>query len=302
MRSLGLRKKIGKKNICLTLLFLFFIDLAFTGGSVSLDWKELRGDHFLIYFLKGHEDFAKEVLHRAEKDYIRIARYLGYSRYSNFWTWENRVKIYIYPNQRLYLKSTGAPQWTAGLADYAKKEIAAFVWSEGFLDALLPHEITHLMFRDFLDFPASGLRKEVPLWLEEGVAQWSEVSRRPARKRVAKELFRKKQIFSLKDMTEVDIMGIKGDGKMSAASAFSKNGTTSRLVFKEEEFIKQYYLQAFSVVGYLIERFGTDLFSQFCRGLRDGKSLDEALGASYPRVITDIEDLEKEWLAYLSQH
>ena len=58
----------------------------------------VKGDHFLVYFTKD-EGFAKDVLNKSELYYNRISSDLGYARYSEFWTWDKRVKIYIYPDK-----------------------------------------------------------------------------------------------------------------------------------------------------------------------------------------------------------
>ena len=156
---------LGKSTLLLSLFFLIF----FCSDSYAFDWQELSGEHFIVYFLE-NKNFAQDTLDKAEVYYRNIAMELGYPRYSDFWTWDNRVKIYIYPDRKTYLQLTGEPAWSAGVASYDRKEIVSFAWSDNFLEFLLPHEITHLMFRDFV-----GFKGEVPLWLDEGVAQWAEV-------------------------------------------------------------------------------------------------------------------------------
>jgi len=52
------------------------------------------------------------------------------------------------------------------------------------------------------------------------------------------------------------------------------------------------------LVGYLIEKYGSDKFAQFCRGLRDGKNVDGALAYAYVDSISNIAELEKRWLEY----
>ncbi|MDB4349908.1 hypothetical protein OAA99_03040, partial [Omnitrophica bacterium] len=148
--------------VTLFLLLLFVL----TGTAAAEDWKELDSDHFVIYYTQD-EKFAKEVTRNAEDYYKDIATDLGYPRYSEFWTWANRVKIYIYPDHASFLKASGQPQWSHGMADYTKKKILSYLWSEMFIDSILPHEIAHLVFRDFVGFTG-----KIPLWLDEGVAQW----------------------------------------------------------------------------------------------------------------------------------
>ena len=144
----------------------FFVSCFFSAVTLTADeigeWKELKGEHFIVCYLQ-NEDFADDVLDKSEVYYSRIAADLNYPRYSEFWTWDKRVKIYIHPNLESFLKATGQPQWSRGMADYNNKQIISYAWSGGFLESLLPHEIAHLIFRDFV-----GFKSEIPLWLDEG--------------------------------------------------------------------------------------------------------------------------------------
>ncbi|MCM8782367.1 MAG: hypothetical protein NC828_04885, partial [Candidatus Omnitrophica bacterium] len=98
----------------------------------------MKGEHFLVYFTQDKK-FPQEAVNKAAVYYQRIASELGYPRYSEFWLWDKRVKIYIYPNHASFLQATGQPQWSHGMADYTKKQIISFMWSEGFVESLLPH-------------------------------------------------------------------------------------------------------------------------------------------------------------------
>ena len=79
-------------------LFLFILlGILCLAASNAGDWLEKKSEHFVVYFNQD-ENFAQAVLDGAEKDYRNIAYDLGYARYSEFWTWDKRVKIYIYPD------------------------------------------------------------------------------------------------------------------------------------------------------------------------------------------------------------
>lgn len=236
------------------------------------NWEELKGDHFIIFFFQGGDKFAKEVLKKAEKYYTQISADLGHERYSDFWQWDQRVKIYIYPTEEAYRKYPGSNPWSHGLADYSNREIRSYAWKEGFLEALLPHELTHLIFRDYVGF--SG---QIPLWLDEGVAQWEEPAKREIVKQAMQEVLKKGEALPLKTLTETDVRNWTDSGKVTA-----------------------FYIQAMSIVDFLVTRFGAGDFIAFCRQLRDGKSFQEALMFSYPTAIRDLSDLEGKWKSYLA--
>ncbi len=246
--------------------------LLLSPSSWGAEWQELKGDHFIVYY-KTDEKFAKDILRQSEGYYKQIASDLGYARYSNFWQWDNRVKIYVYPSEKEFQSATGELSWSKGVANYTTKEILTFAWSQGFLEALLPHEITHLVFRDFV-----GFKGEVPLWLDEGVAQWEEPAKRAIAKQVARSLIASQKYYPLRDLTSMDIRNSK-----------------------DEEAVQFFYMQSVTVVEFLIKKHGAQSFTEFCRQLRDGKSLEEALRFTYSASMRTLEDLQSQWIKYVME-
>jgi hypothetical protein len=274
----------------LLLFFVFPILFFARTGLSAINWEEVKGEHFIVYFslldspgtsltefAKG-ERFAKDVLRKAEQCYKRIADELGYQRYSKFWTWDKRVKIYVYPDHASFIKATNQPGWSKGMADYTNKMVVSYRWGneKEFLDALLPHEIGHLIFRDFI-----GFKGEVPLWLDEGVAQWQEEAKRKIAKQKANELLKEGRLLSLQKLIAIDTSHLY-------QSMYGRS-------------VHEFYVEAISLVDFLITRYGTDNFTNFCRQLRDGKSLNGALRFSYPTSIRSIDELEEKWIKYIQE-
>lgn len=268
----------------------------FQAGILSQEnWEEYKGQHFLIYFPEGYQDFVERVSNRAEQDYLRISDYLGYGRSLSFWTWERRVKIYIYPDKSSYLQATSTPEWSIGVANYKKRAISSFVDCEDFLDSTLPHEIAHLMFRDFV-----GLSKKIPAWLDEGVAIFAEVKNWQEREESIKENAGDGSVLPLRNLMKMDITVVKNPNGLFIRPAIGKRRQTV-MFLTGESLVNLYYSQASSLVNFLIEVYGTKRFANFCRDLRDGKELEEALQFSYPNSLENIEELEREWLRYLEE-
>lgn len=246
--------------------------LAAASPAGAQEWKDVKGDHFIVRYVNPKEEsFAKDTLRHAEKYYTRIANDLGYNRF-NYWQWDNRVKILIYPSEKEFQLATGQPEWSKGEANYTTKTISTFAWNVEFNQTLLPHEIAHLIFRDFV-----GFKGEVPLWLDEGVAQWNEPATRGYAKQAGYTVVAKRAVLPF------DVM----------CSTYSLAG-------KDDDSVKFFYMQALSVVDFLIRRHGAQAFSQFCRELRDGKSLEQALRAAYPASLSKVTELEKKWMDYVS--
>lgn len=277
------------------ILLCFFLILICLLATLAQAWQELSSEHFFIYFDQ-EEKFAKEVLDKAEVYYREIALDLGYPRYSEFWTWGKRAKIYIYANHEAFLKATNQPNWSEGMADYAKKEIISYIQSKGFLESILPHEMAHLIFRDFV-----GFKGIIPLWIDEGVSQWSEKVKRKEMDALAKQLFAKDALISVDDMMKLDIRRLSEIDRVYIRPTRTKDGRAGILFLSTDNLVNTFYIQSVSLVGFLISKYGTDRFTHFCRELRDGKALEEALRSAYPSYIASLADLEFAWRKYLER-
>lgn len=288
------------------LIVIFLINwLCVPSFSSEKEWKDLSGEHFIVYF-NGDEEFTKEVLKNAERYYTKIAAELGYPRYSGFWTWSNRIKIYIYPDQDAFIKATGEPASSRGMADYKKREINGYALGTDFIDSTLPHEIAHLTFRDFV-----GLKRQIPPWLDEGVAQWAEEKKRPEIKALAKQLYDENTLLSIEDITSKEtFLSIKTimnhylihvkDYWLFLRSNRNKMGEITLLLFTPKLFIDTYYLQAASFVGFLLEKYGSSKFADFCREIGDGKSADEAIRSTYHDTMQNLKEVERNWRDYIA--
>lgn len=273
-------------------LQLLFFSILITACAVPVaaeDWQELGSDHFIIYYLRD-ADFAKDVARNAEKYYKKIAVGIGFPRYSEFWTWKNRVKIYIYLDHASYIKASEMPEWSHGMADYGKKKIMSYARSDIFVESVLPHEIAHLIFRDFVGFTG-----KIPLWLDEGVAQWSEDKKKRAMKELAKMAYEEDQLLSLKDLTELDIMRLKEYDKIHLRPTITKKGEPGVLIMDTDTLVSNFYLVSVSLIDFLIDRYGSERFGQFCRELKDEKSVEEALKFAYSTNLQSLNELEMKW-------
>lgn len=235
-----------------------------------MGWHEIKGQHFLVYH-QGHRVFADKVQQRAEQEYHRITRDLGITRYGKFWVWERRVKIYIHHSKETFIKETGAPAWVGGRANFVDRVIRSYAGSDRFLDTVLPHEMTHLIFREFV-----GFKSDVPLWLDEGVAQWEEVLERDRRMKLARRLHAMGRLMPLDRLTRTDIRRVPSGIKAV-----------------------EFYAQAVSLVGFMIEKFGARRFRIFCGHLRDGKPMNDALKFAYPSSMRNLNQLESAWSRHL---
>jgi hypothetical protein len=294
--------KIKKAPIYSVLFFILLLAFQPNPSQATDDkWLELKGEHFIV-FTPGPENFknsslAKETLEKAEKYYKSIAFDLDSASSGNFWTWDNRIKIYLYPQKELYLKATGQPDWSEGMADKKTKEIASFIGSRKFLESVLPHEITHLIFENML-----GGENTVPRWLDEGVAQWEEdLTTQHDFQKKARDLFQNDSLLSLKDIFRINIKYFnKEDKKIFFRTVHTQDDHLGLLVLSSNNLIDSYYIESASIVGFLKGSYGTEHFLQFCHELQNGKTFEESLILAYPEYIKTVEELEDKWRAYLA--
>lgn len=276
-------------------IFLFFLSaLIFPSTSLAETWKELKGEHFIVYYLYDNQ-FAQKVIDKAELYYQSIASDLGYPRYRDFWSWEHRVKIYIYGDRDSYAAATHRPEWSGGVADYKNKLISSYAGNQNFLENVLPHEIAHLIFRDFI-----GFKGEVPLWIDEGVAQWWTAGmKNSVIQTQTKKLFRHGDLLTIDEITNFNIRKLPETDYIKDVRY--PDGSSAVLIADRNKLIEIFYLQAASLIGFMRERYGPVRFTNFCQELRDGKTLDKALQSAYGEYFQNTEGLEKEWKDYLSQ-
>ncbi len=241
-------------------------------------WHELKDKHFFVYYQsKEDHELAKLVLRRAEEYYQKIGTQLGYTRYGNFWTWEERAKILMFHDQKSFVEATGQPLWTTGYADrdlyvLRSRVIVTFKQEKEFLDGLLPHEISHLILHDFIP------RERIPMWFDEGVAQLPEPAKKDVADHIARTLVKKGAYIPFEILASLDIRRERDTGMVQA-----------------------FYAQSLSVVQFLLEKYGSDSFARLCRYLKDGKSFEAALSAAYPNTMSSMKDLEQKWLKYMKQ-
>lgn len=241
-------------------------------------WQTIKGKHFIVYFYnKQQSSIASRVLNEAEGYYDKVAYQIGYSRYSDFWTWEDRVKIFIFPDRLSFVMTTGQKEWSKGYAVrdsklFESRAIVTYNQEESFIDNLLPHEIAHLIVKDFI-----GFEKSLPLWFDEGIAQQQETP----------------------DAAEEEGMTrLAKDGQYIPFDIFQNLDIRQ----ETDEFkVAVFYAQSRSVVEFLIRVYGQESFQRFCINLRDGMDFAEALGHAYPATIDSVATLGAKWAGHMQQ-
>jgi len=264
--------------------FFFLIAGSAWGFDASFDpegWLKFEGDHFVVLCPPGiDEDEAHAVLDHAEDYYNDIADDIGYTRYQNFWTWGNRVKIIIFGDKDTYVRQTGQPPWSGGFASmyselFKSRIIVSYAGQPNFIEVILPHEITHLILHDFI-----GFDRPIPRFFDEGVAQLEQKDDSLNHMDAMAHLIVGGRIIPLQELLQFDLVAHKNDA----------------------ESVSIFYVESLYIVDFLVKTYGKDAFKELCRHLRDGDGFEEALKSSYYPTIDSMQALQDKWFEYAKQY
>jgi len=185
------------------------------------------------------------------------------------WTRDSR-KSYVFftNNQDTYQRLTGRPAWSGGVASLSERKIYLFKSEEAF--GILAHELTHIYFDSF--FPAE---RTSPLWLSEGMATYIQSERAhstPVWLTQNLTLIEKGGGFKLDDLVRID--------NMQGA---------------DENNVRLWYAESYSVVRFLTRMKAGEAFYTFCKRLRDGTPIHQALYQAYGMPYNKLSSLEYAW-------
>ncbi|MBF0484832.1 MAG: hypothetical protein HQL25_09030 [Candidatus Omnitrophica bacterium] len=240
------------------------------------EWHEKNSEHFIVRYVSlDDESLSGEFIRAAEHYYDRLGGLIGYKRYDSFWTWDDRAIIFIYPDKKKFMSDTGQPEWSLGGSTndevhFKKRVIITYAQADEFIYGVLPHEITHLVLKDFIK---DG--KSIPVWFQEGLAQLQETKKMDEVYKILPQRVNAGQYIPFSIVNNIDIYKEK-----------------------DKNVVGIFYAQALTMVDYMVKTYGEDKFAYLCRGIRDGAGFDESLRRAYPE-INNMEDFEKKWLSYM---
>lgn len=258
--------KIGRVLVCAALC---------AGAAVCAaapeEWRTEKSTHFIVYYKSAPGDFVSRITENAEYSYNSIADDLGLTRF-NFWLWEERAQIYIYDSAEEYQSATGKPAWVGGDTSPSEKVIRTYVYAPHFFESVLPHEMGHIIYRELVGF----MNFAVPRWLEEGVATHQEKSQYAGSKPALQNAIREGTFIPLAEL----------------------ENTGPQILFSNDA-AQMFYMEAYSIVDFLLTQYGKDAFVTFSQNLRDKKNLPRAVASAYP--FGTLAELDRTWQEYLKR-
>lgn len=257
---------------CIVFVFCLFPACAFAaepGGSFA---NVEKSEHFIVYYQDSPQEQIRNIISASEKYYSDTAQELGFTRFDNFWTWEKRAKIYVYSSAKEYAKATGQPEWSAAQVNPATRQIQLYPQMQFLYDNILPHEIGHIVFREFV-----GLNRYLPLWLDEGVACHLEKNLRCERFISALAMVRSARLISIGELNNIK------RGELIIPGIF--------------------YAISLSVVEFLLHEYGREKFFDFCRALSRLKSGEPWMAAVENAYhIESLEEMDLQWKEFMLKY
>jgi oligopeptide transport system substrate-binding protein len=223
-------------------------------------WRTISGEGLTLHWYNGGEAFGAELHDSAVKSLADLAQSTGLKP-------DGPIDLYIYANAQAVKDSIlYQPGWTGGAA-YASHNIVIIGISPESLDwgkRGVAHELTHVL-AGHLAFSCLGF---VPIWLEEGLAVYGEGGLSGDELRQFKAAVADDSLASVRALS----------------AEFSEDRSKADLS----------YSQSYSLVNFLIDKYGHDKILALLRTLRGGQTVDEALQATYG---FNTEGLEDAWRA-----
>jgi tetratricopeptide (TPR) repeat protein len=233
----------------------------------SASWQVAETTHFRVLHSQSRE-LAEKVARVAEQTRVAMSRkWLG----SAGENWQPKCDVVLHATGNDYTRITGVPASSPGHSKIETDPATGRVVSRRMdlrcdnptmVTAVLPHETTHVVLAGHFD------GKPVPRWVDEGVAVLTEPAERIGQHR--QNLARAQQggdLFPVPELMSLDN-------------------------YPHPRRIIAFYAQSVSLVEYLTQQKGPQVFCQFVRdGLRDGYA--DALRRHYG--IRDLAELERQW-------
>ena len=230
-------------------------------------WQMLDTGNFRIY----HADpaLANKVGQAAEAARRDLMK--RWSKSTARPNWQPPCEIYLYPTAKQYATMTGQPEDSPGFSTMGmnagritSRRINLRADHPTLVQAVLPHEITHVILADHFT------ERQIPRWADEGLAVLSEPDDEQRRR-------------------AADLIKPLGDNRVFAIDALMN------MDYPDERYWNLYYAQSVSLTRFLVEQGTPAQMIQFLQASqRDG--YEPALRRVYK--IEGFGDLQRRWVPY----
>ena len=221
-------------------------------------YSQLYTPHFLL--LSYNEQLLNNVVQYIEQIYSSVISDTNLYNFNPF----ERYTIYIYKDSKDYKEKTKRPEWSGGYVSSRK----IYTYESDNIKNILSHEVTHLIFNDFL----ATLAEKIPKWIHEGLA-----------------IHQEKKFSNLKTYPFDKMNFLPADEFLN----FDLSKASS-------EKVNIWYLQSGSIISFMLDNYPKEHFYNFILKLKETANIDNALSWGYQSRFNNFSDLEAEWHKGLS--
>lgn len=221
-------------------------------------WKRLTQDKVSILWYEGDQAFAQRLMQAAQGALTRLAQDTGTRL-------ERPVQLYIYASSEALRGARVFPQeWEGGVAfpDHGIIAIGISLGNLAWGETTVAHELSHVVTYQM----TLNCYGDLPTWLDEGLATYAEGEPEPNLKARLQRAISQDQLHSVK----------------SLSSSFPAQAEAANLA----------YAQSYSLVDFLIRRYGQEKMLSLLAAFKEGLTYDEALQKVYG---WDRDGLDREW-------
>jgi hypothetical protein len=228
--------------------------------------RTLKTKHFRFTFSEKDQRLVKSLAQASESIYDDVVSDVGVPPRPG-------VEVYLAASHEDFLRrqpnAQKAPEWAAGLA-YPDENLIILKSPRAALFGTIDpfrtfrHEIAHLTLHQAL----AGVR--IPRWLDEGLAMYE-----------AKE-------WTFRTTAVISTVTLKKD--------FIPLAALNREFPLDVQEAETAYAESFSMIAYLLNRFGREKFRAFIRNLQEGKTVSQSVDGAFGMTFYT---LEKEWHRHL---
>lgn len=227
------------------------------------DWREVSAGPLTLHFYGQREAEARRLLDAASGALARLEQGVGVTLTHPVHIWVYRtsadLRLAIPSRSKVYDERV----LTLGMA--MAEDTLVILGSAPEVDLVIGHELSHLVVGLATRNPLGGL----PRWLDEGLAMYAEGELPPANREALERAVRQGTLISVRSLS-----GYTGD----------------------PEQVDLYYAEVYSVVQFLLERYGRDRMRELLERFREGTYQEEALRQVYGLSLDELDAAWREWL------
>jgi hypothetical protein len=222
-------------------------------------WTSISSDNIILHWYKGTEAYARDLMKSAENARVLLQQDVG--------AWPTTdINLYIYAsNQDMKDALPGAQDWIGGLS-FSENQRTIMIGigpgEEAWGKSTIAHELAHVA----ADSIMGGCYGSIPLWLNEGIAVYTEGTPDPQYVKLIEQAVYYDELFSLQSIS-YQYQEVNGDPSLT-------------------------YAESLSVVQFLIRQYGHEKIRNILVSLGEGYTYDTALQSG---LGLDMDGLDDAW-------